>query len=113
VNPRDADPLADRETERTVTSSFYAADDLMAGYDGVSRRGKPTLDKIEIGPADAANAHAHKELAVLRRGNRRVTETQRRMAVGVHALTIEEHCVHAVHVLVATPDFTLRWRRRK
>src|SRR5882724_3335534 len=96
MQPRDADAIADLEAARARASFLDAADDLMAGDHRRATRRKLAFDHVEIGPTNAAGAHADADLVVTRRRRSDVRVTKRlrvdgrraREEVGFHTGTL-------------------------
>ena len=71
AQPRDADPLADREACRARTERVDRADDLVAGNDVGPARREVALGEVQVGAADAAHVDPHAQLARARARDRR------------------------------------------
>ena len=69
AQPGDADALAEREARRTGAEGVDHADDLVAGHDAAAARREVALGEVEVGATDAADGHAHADLARARFGN--------------------------------------------
>ena len=90
AEPRDADPLPDRERRRARTAGQHLAHDLVARDQRQLGVGKLAVDDVKIGAADRAGLDPHQHLA--RAGNRigELGRTQR------PARRVEHHGEHGI-----------------
>ena len=63
MDPGHPDPLARRQAARPLAAGRHPADHLVAEDDRQARRGRPPLDLVQLGVADAAGGHADEDLS--------------------------------------------------
>ena len=78
AEPGDSDPLADPVGGDVAADEVDAADDFMAGNDGIFDAGKLGIDDMKVGPADAAGAHLDANFSVAGEGIGALLHLQRR-----------------------------------
>ena len=98
--PGHADAVAHSPPLRARSEPVDDADDLVAGRDAGTVRRQITLGHVEVGAADAADAHAHPDLARRRLGDILVHPYQRPVVDGAGSFDLPRqhggggaHCV--------------------
>jgi hypothetical protein len=66
AEPRDADPLADRETLRLRSARDHLTHDFVARHDAIPVRRQFAVDDVQVGAADAAGQHFHQDVMAMR-----------------------------------------------
>ncbi len=93
AKPGDADAVAFAEAgavlRRLRTQPFHRANDLVAGHDRQPGLGQLAVDQVQVGPADAAGANAHDQIAWAGLGDVPLDRLER------SARPLQHHCAHA------------------
>src|SRR3972149_4852994 len=75
--PGDSDPGPGRKAPRPFPASLHGSDPLVAGDDRETPGGEVSLDHVEVGSTDPADAHADQDLPGARRGVGNIPQGER------------------------------------
>ena len=82
AQPRDADPVPDREPRRVGPARHHVSHHLVPGDGGGPTRKEVALGQVQVGATDPADTHAHEHLLPPRRGERPLHRLERPLLEG-------------------------------